>query len=226
MTAFARIAGDEPFSRLCVDKADLIKKNYSGCFYNPESGLLGGWRSADGQLHDYAFTFINHLAICYGLVEGALALAILTRLEEKMTQAGLDYFYYGIPANLISIRSEDAPAGADYKRADGLDRYGIYVNGSLTLGWGEYYIRALSMMKMDEKADLVCRHLLESFGSNQITGGFNSGTEFFTWEGRPCGYEGVHTGQFATLSAIAKHLGIVEIEGSEWWVDTPDISNK
>ncbi len=197
-------------SQRCDNGANMLKKNYKQCFLNPETGVIAGWRSADERLHDYMFTFINYMAVCFDLVERNYVLSIMNRLEEKMDKMGLNYFYYGIPSNLISIRNEDAPTGLNYKRADGLDRYGIYVNGSLTTVWMQYYIDALVKCGLKNKADLVCSHLKESFASNRITGGIGAGTEFYTWEGRPCGYERVLVGQYPVLASIAQYKGIVE----------------
>lgn len=47
---------------------DRLKAAYFNHFYNTETGVLAGWRSADGQLHDYYFTFVNAVAACYGLL--------------------------------------------------------------------------------------------------------------------------------------------------------------
>jgi hypothetical protein len=207
IVSVASLVGDDDMSQRCDNAANMLKKNYKQCFLNPGTGVIAGWRSADGRLHDYMFTFINYMAVCFDLVEGNDALSIMNRLEEKMDEMGFNYFYYGIPSNLISIRNEDAPTEMDYKRADGLDRYGIYVNGSLTTVWMQYYIDALAKCGLKNKANLVCSHLEESFASNQLTGGIGAGTEFYTWEGRPCGYEGVLVGQYPVLASIAVDIG-------------------
>ena len=44
-----------------------------------------------------------------------------------------------------------------------------------------------------------------------------TGTEFFTWEGAPCGYEGVLQGQFRVMLAIAQHRGLAPRSEPEWW---------
>ena len=51
-------------------------------FYNPETGVLAGWKSADGQLHDYYFTFVNGIAISYDLIEQQQAHAIMDAIHE------------------------------------------------------------------------------------------------------------------------------------------------
>ena len=48
--------------------ADKLRAAYANVFYNPATGVLAGWRSADGQLHDYHFLFVNGIAIHYGLL--------------------------------------------------------------------------------------------------------------------------------------------------------------
>ncbi|MEO6922957.1 MAG: hypothetical protein ABI142_03970, partial [Bryocella sp.] len=40
------------------DRAAKIKAIFYKTFYNPETGVLAGWKSADGHLHDYYFLFI------------------------------------------------------------------------------------------------------------------------------------------------------------------------
>jgi hypothetical protein len=57
--------------------ADRFKAAYSKNLFNPATGWLGNWRSADGELHDYASTYVNGIAIEYGLVEPAQGREIL-----------------------------------------------------------------------------------------------------------------------------------------------------
>ena len=48
--------------------AQRLKAAYFKTFFNPATGVLAGWRSADGQLHDYYFPYVSGIAIDYGLV--------------------------------------------------------------------------------------------------------------------------------------------------------------
>jgi len=216
--ALAKAVGDLDTFKRCSKAADRIRRAYHDCFFNPQTGWLGGWRSADGQLHDYGFTFVNAVAICFGLVDQAKAEAILGRLEKKREDMGLNYFYYGLPSNLLPIRREDQPENLGGKRADGLDKFGVYENGALTTIFAGYYLRALSMYNFKRTADLMCKHLNQSFATNRIIGGIGThGSEFYTFEGRPCGYEGTQVLQFPVLLAMAQHWGLVEILKPEWW---------
>jgi GH15 family glucan-1,4-alpha-glucosidase len=52
-----------------TDLADRLKAVYFKTLYNPATGWLAWWKSADGTLHDYATPVVNGLAIEYGLVE-------------------------------------------------------------------------------------------------------------------------------------------------------------
>lgn len=209
--------GDEECARACCAAADAIKAAFLSCFFNPATGWLAGWRSRDGQLHDYAFTCINNMAICYGLVEGDDARQMLERLEARREEIGYRDFHYGLPLNLMSICRDDVPVAQQGRRRDGLDMYGIYCNGSAMTYWLEYYIGALDLCGMHAAADRVCADLEESLADNRIVGGIFSGTEMFTWSGAPCGYEGVLQGQFRMMLAIAQHRGWTPRFTPEWW---------
>lgn len=215
--ALAEAVGDLNMAQRCRKAASQIHRAYYPCFFNRSTGWLAGWRSADGKLHDYGFIFVNAMAICLELVTKDQAHSILSKLEAKREEMGFNYFYYGLPLNLISIRREDQPRKEITKRADGLDKFGVYINGCLTTVFAGYYLRALSSYGFKKTADIICKHLNESFATNRIVGGIRTGTEFFTFEGRPCGYEGALVGQFRVLLAMAQHWGLVETLKPEWW---------
>ena len=62
--AMASFIGHKDMAQRCRQAAPVLKIAYVKSLYNPETGWLAGWRSRDGELHDYGFTFINGLAIC------------------------------------------------------------------------------------------------------------------------------------------------------------------
>ena len=219
-------AGDPAFAGRCTDAADALKGAYRSCLFNPETGWLGGWRSRDGQLHDYGFTFINGMAICFGLVEGDDARHMLERLEAQRLACGFDDFHHGLPANYLPIRNCDVPAEQQGRRADGLDMFGIYINGCVTPVRLEYYLGALSTYGFTETADRICDHLEESLADNRIVGAIHTGTEVFTWQGAPCGYEGVLGCEFRVMLAIAQHRGLTPRFEPEWWPALPRSRNR
>ena len=60
-------------------------------------------RSADGQLHDHCFTFINAMAICFDLVSPTQARDILKRLERKRAQVDHTDFRFGVAPQLVPV---------------------------------------------------------------------------------------------------------------------------
>ena len=88
-------------------RATSCARPISTTFYNPATGVLAGWRSADGQLHDYYFLWVNGIAIHYGLVPKDKANAIMDRLLAKMKEVGYTRFDLGLPGNLIPVARKD-----------------------------------------------------------------------------------------------------------------------
>ena len=76
-------------------------------FFDPVTGVLAGWRSADGQLHDYYFLLVNGIAIHYGLVPKPQANAIMDKLLAKMKQSAMTSSTMGLPGNLITVALKD-----------------------------------------------------------------------------------------------------------------------
>ena len=106
--------------------AEKLKAAYFKAFYDPKTGVLAGWRSDDGQLHDYYFLFVNGIAIDYGLVPQDKANSIMDRLLAKMNEVGYTNFGLGLPGNLIPVPKADC---MQYGPHDGFQ---IYENGGAT----------------------------------------------------------------------------------------------
>ena len=140
MAEMARRANRPEDAQLYASRAEKLRAVYFDTFYNPTTGVLAGWRSADGKLHDYYFTFVNGAAITYGLVPRDKANQIMDRLLAKMKEVGYTHFEYGLPGNLIPIRREDY---VDHdkrfggpEKEDGSDGFQIYENGGATACYG------------------------------------------------------------------------------------------
>ena len=87
--------------------AEKLRGIYYKNFFDPATGVLGGWRSADGELHDYYFLWVNGIAIHYGLVPRPQANSIMDKLMAKMKEVGYDKFNMGLPGNLIPVILKD-----------------------------------------------------------------------------------------------------------------------
>ncbi len=189
--------------------ADRLKAAYKLNLYNPETGWLGWWRSADGELHDYASPIVNGLAIEYGLIEPELGREILARLREKMRVAGFTRYELGVPPMLIPVRRSDylLPHAIGLpSREDGTDTFGQYMNGGITAGQVLHFIAAHYAVGEREQGDFFLREMLK----RQAEGGFQNGVQdsggkgidWTTWDGKPCGYEGYLADSFRFLQAL------------------------
>ncbi|MGH8023793.1 MAG: hypothetical protein ACRED1_09445, partial [Limisphaerales bacterium] len=125
--------------------ANRIKGVYFKLFYNPATGVLAGWRTEQGQLHDYMFPWVNGFAICQGLVPEDQAKVILRVLLGRLKKIGFHSYRLGLPTNLVPMSPADYiphTSGAP-KRADGMDTWQVYMNGGATPAFEYYVIQAL-----------------------------------------------------------------------------------
>ncbi len=109
-----------------------LQASYLDRFYNPDTCVIGGWRSADGQLHDYYFLYVNGIAIHYGLVPKDKANKIMDVLMAKMKEVGYTHFNMGLPGNLLTV------ALKDYVHKDPDGHHGGGVREDNSDGWQKY----------------------------------------------------------------------------------------
>jgi hypothetical protein len=189
--------------------ADKLKAAYSRALFNPKTGWLAWWKSADGELHDYASPTLNGLAIEYGLVEPGLGRQILDRLWLKMEEVGFKRFDLGVPPMLIPVRRSDyllPDAIGIPQREDGTDTFGQYMNGGITAGQVLHFIAAHYVLGKNERADKMLRAMLERQKGGEFQNGVQDaggkGIDWTTWDGRPSGYEGYLADSFRFLQAV------------------------
>ena len=189
-----------------------LKRSYYQHFYNPGTGLLAGWKSEDGQLHDYCFTFVNSVAICYGLLEEEQAKRIMQALLAKMKAVGYTDFRLGLPGNLIPVRSEDYVhhdrRWGYGKNEDALDGFQIYENGGATVCFAYFTIKALYQLQMNKEAGMILLPMLESFRKGDFEGrcpGSEMTRDWKTWSGECWGYEGFLVDNYLTLLAVTDY---------------------
>ncbi len=189
--------------------ADALRSAYVRTLYNPATGWLAGWKSLDGEMHDYASPTLNGMAIEYGLVEPDLARQILERLWKKIDAVGFTRFDLGIPPVLVPVRRGDyllPDAIGCPKREDGTDTFGQYMNGGISAGHTLHFLVANYRFGDAARADAVLRRMLErqSRGEfqNGVTDAAFQGIDWTTWDGKPCGYEGYLADTFCWLQAV------------------------
>jgi len=208
MTEMARRANRPEDAQLYASRAEKLRTVYFDTFYNPTTGVLAGWRSTDGKLHDYYFTFVNGAAITYGLVPRDKANQIMDRLLAEMKEVGYTHFEYGLPGNLIPIRREDY---VDHdkrfggpEKEDGSDGFQIYENGGATACYAYFTIQALYQLGRHEEADAILFPMLYAFEQGGFQGRASNGMtyDWKAWDGTPHGYEGLLVDGYQALLAV------------------------
>jgi hypothetical protein len=190
--------------------AEKLRGIYYDHFFDPATGVLGGWRSADGQLHDYYFLWVNGIAIHYGLVPKPQANAIMDKLLAKMKEVGYDKFNMGLPGNLITVALKDYVHKTSDGRygggvlPDNSDGFQKYENGGATGAFAFFTLAALYDLGRKEEADGILFPMLEEYGRCGFEGRDAKGrsNDWRRWDGTPMGYEGLLTDDYYALLAV------------------------
>lgn len=188
--------------------ANKIHSTYFKAFFNPTNGVLAGWRSADGQLHDYYFLWVNGIAIHYGLVPTDKANGIMTRLLSKMNEVGFNHFELGLPGNLVPVALKDYvdhnPRFGGGHPEDKVDAFQRYENGGATACFAYFTLAALYDLGRTRDADLILFPMLKAFARGDFQGRGDNGMskDWKAWDGTCWGYEGFLTDNYYTLLAV------------------------
>ncbi len=207
MAEMARQSGHSDDQTRYHAAADKLAAAYFKTFYNPATGVLAGWRSADGQLHDYYFPWLNGIAIHYGLAPKKEANAIMDRLLAKMKEVGYTRFDLGLPGNLIPVPYKDY---VDHERrfggskVDNTDGFQIYENGGATACFAYFTLAALYDLGRIEEGDRILFPMLQSFAAGDFQGFGPNGNskDWRTWDGTCWGYEGFLVDNYYALLAV------------------------
>ncbi len=183
---------------------------YYKTFYDAKTGVLGGWRSADGQLHDYYFLWVNGIAIHYGLVPKKESNAIMDKLLAKMKEVGYDKFNLGLPGNLITVSLKDYVDKRGPGRygggvlPDNSDGFQNYENGGATGCFAFWILAALYDLGRKQEADGILFPMLDAYGQGEFQGWGPNGhsNDWRRWDGTPMGYEGFLCDNYYTLLAV------------------------
>jgi len=208
MAEMARLAKMPEDARLYTARADKLRSVYYDTFYDPATGVLAGWKSADGKLHDYYFMYVNGMAITYGLVPRDKANAIMDHLLAKLKAVGYTHFEYGLPGNLIPVRREDyadlSKSAGGSEKEDGSDGFQIYENGAASGNFAYYTLAALYQLGRRQEADAMLFPMLRGFenGGFQGRGAKGKTNDWKSWDGTPTGYEGLLVDNYMALLAV------------------------
>lgn len=210
-TEVARKLGTKDDAEFFASRAAKLRAVYVPTFLNPATGVLAGWRSADGQLHDYWFTFVSGAAITYGLVDDQDANAILDKLLAKMAQVGYTNYSLGLPGNLVPVRRGDyvfhdnPPEVFGVPRLeDGSDGFQYYENGGATGCYAYFTVKALYKLGRVADARKIFLPMLEGYANGDFQGFCDSGMskDWRDWRGGCHGYEGFLVDNYLPLLAV------------------------
>jgi hypothetical protein len=196
-------------------RAARFRAAYVPTFLNPKTGVLAGWKSADGQLHDYWFPFIQGAAITYGLVDDRQANQIMDRLLKKMDDVGYTHFRLGLPGNLVPIRMGDyvhengrPEQIGEPRRDDGSDGFQYYENGGATGCFAWFTVKALYRLHRRDDARRIFGPMLAGYAAGEFQGFGPNGMsrDWRDWQGAGHGYEGLLVDNYLTLLAVEDDL--------------------
>ena len=214
------LAGRPAMARRYRDDARRIKAVYFKTFFDPATGVLAGWKSPDGKLHDYMFPWVNGFAIYQGLVPSDESKSILETMLAKMRSIGFRSFQYGLPTNLIPMSPADYfphTSGAP-KQATGMDTWQVYMNGGATPPYTYYFIQALYRNGLRADAERLLWPLMQSYENGTFNAGIGLpgqkqrnpvGGAFYEWNGSRGRGEGYLPEDWQGVDALfTGHFGI------------------
>jgi hypothetical protein len=208
MAVLADRAGQSVDATRFRRRARQIHDAYVATFMDPAEGVLAGWKSADGQLHNYDFPFVNGIAVRYGLLDDQQARQVMKHILAKMQTVGYTNFALGLPGNLVPIRRADYvdldPRFGGPIKEDGSDGFQVYENGGATACFAYFTIAALYQLGEKEQADEMLMPMLDSFAKQGFSGRAANGMtyDWKDWHGGAHGYEGFLVDNYYALLAV------------------------
>jgi hypothetical protein len=208
MAIMAKRVGRADDAARYLAAAEKLRAAYLKRFFDPVTGILGGWRSADGELHDYYFLWVNGIAIHYGLIKRPEANAIMDKLLAKMKEVGYRNFSMGLPGNLVTVAPNDCIVKSARwgcgSRADNSDGFQNYENGGATGSFAFFTLAALYDLGRKAEADEILFPMLDAYGKCGFEGtdALGYSADWKRWDGTFKGYEGYLTDNYYALLAV------------------------
>jgi len=131
-----------------------------------------------------------------------------------MTARKFSRFDLGLPCTLDPVARADylLPAAPGLgQKEDGSDAFGQYLNGGTLPGDSLRFITAGYVVGDVAESDHIINAMLSRISKGDVAdGGFATsivdqypgGGEFFSWDGKPCGYEGLLAHAYHFLQAV------------------------
>lgn len=144
--ALEELAGNQTKAREYQGYLDDFDEAFTEAFWNGQTGRFGGWRDADGQLHDAGYLHVNLEALARGIGDQRQALEIFDTVDGEAApidfgpHLGSTDVYHNVVAprtNTAPVPDEDWEGWAD--PAEGRKPYGDVVQNGGTVMWLNYY---------------------------------------------------------------------------------------
>lgn len=169
-----RECGDAGYYR---DLAAKLRQRYNELFWESEKGRYIGSIDVNGERHDLGFTFVNLMAIVYGLAERWQAEAILDWLDGKRIVQGDDSvgediyaFGYAPRSTTVAVERGGEPyCWFDWNKAiwpgpGGSASFGTHVENGGVIFYVSYYdLMARMLVQGPEGAGKRFRKIMEEF---------------------------------------------------------------
>jgi hypothetical protein len=216
MAALAERIGETADAARYRDRAQKIRDVYGSTFIDPSTGVVAGWRSSDGQLHNYFFPFVNGIAVRYGLIDENQSRQAMHEILAKMKSVGYTDFSLGLPGNLVPIRRADYvdldPRYGGSTREDGSDGFQVYENGGATACFAYFTLGALYHLGEKKQADRILMPMLGAFERQGFSGRAPNGMtyDWKDWHGGAHGYEGFLVDNYYALLAVLDRANLIE----------------
>ena len=196
--------GMENEAQRYLKQLEKFDANFFDTFYNPETGLMAGWISRDGNVHDYGFTFAVSMGINEGLIPKDEGKKMIKKLLSIMKKEGYGDLRFGIPGNVIPVGERDTicwPCMTDWGR---------YENGGLCGMNGFHFLTAMYNVGMKREADEILFAILNTYEKDMTHSGLMPGycqsIDWRTKEGVRCGYNYLADNYYFLLSVyVGRH---------------------
>ncbi|MBQ7225462.1 MAG: hypothetical protein IJX02_02530 [Clostridia bacterium] len=179
----------------------VFDKNFFDTFYNPETGLMAGWISRNGKVHDYGFTFAVSMGINEGLIPKEIGKKMIKTLLSYMKKEGYGDLRFGIPGNVMPVAQTDTidwPCMSDW---------GQYENGGVNGMNGFHFLTSMYNVGLEKEADAIFEAILNTyetqFTHSGLMPGYVKSVDWRTKNGVPCGYNYLADNYYFLLAAYA-----------------------
>ncbi len=185
---------------------EKFDKSFFDTFYNKETGLMAGWISRNGKVHDYGFTFAVSMGINEGLIPKEEGKKMLKILLSAMKKEGYGDLRFGIPGNVMPVAQQDTinwPCMSDWGR---------YENGGLNGMNGFHFLTSMYNVGLNKEADKILFAILDTyekdFTHSGLMPGYCRSVDWRTKEGVACGYNYLADNYYFLLSVYAGKFNI------------------